>query len=73
MPYINYTPITYFNETFKEIAYNTQLDPVIDDFILPGSINANFASKPLTQAQLNDPSVTTTNSGGGRRPPGRRP
>ncbi|WP_406695261.1 hypothetical protein V5E97_29920 [Singulisphaera sp. Ch08] len=65
IPYINYTEITYFNETFKEIAYNTQLDPVIDDFILPGSINAGFASKPLTQAQLTDPSVTTTNSGGG--------
>ncbi|WP_254053862.1 hypothetical protein [Singulisphaera sp. GP187] len=65
VPYINYTEITYFNETFKEIAYNRQLDPVIDDSILPGTINVSFASRPLTQAQLNDPSVTTTNSGGG--------
>lgn len=65
VPYINYTEITYFNETFKEIAYNRQLDPIIDDFILPGTINLSFASPPLTQAQLADPTVTTTNSGGG--------
>jgi len=64
VPYVNYSEITYYNETFKEVAYNTQLDPTIDDYILPGSINAGFASQPLTQAQLNNPSVTSQSQSG---------
>jgi len=59
VPYPNYSAITYYNETFKELAYNLQLSPNPDDFIMPGSINADFASTPLSQAQLSDASSAT--------------
>jgi hypothetical protein len=45
--YPNYSEINYVNETPTGVAYNTALDPTIDDTILPGSINASFASPPL--------------------------
>lgn len=58
--YPNWSEITYFNETFQKLSWNHQLDPTIDDYILPGAINPSFASAPLTASQLQNPTVTST-------------
>jgi hypothetical protein len=62
--YANWTPVNVFNETVTGTAWNTTIDPTIDDLILPGSINASFASAPLSQAQLSSGTVTITSSNG---------
>ena len=36
--------VSYFNETPTGVAYDHAIDPTIDDTILPGAINASFAS-----------------------------
>jgi hypothetical protein len=62
--YPNWSEITYFNETFQKLSWNTTLDPTIDDYILPGAINPSFASAPLTAAQIANPTVTTQTQSG---------
>ncbi len=46
VPFLNYSEVSYFNETPTGVAYNHAIDPTIDDTILPGAINASFASAP---------------------------
>lgn len=46
--YPNYSEISYFNETFTGVTYDTKQSPTLDDFILPGAINPSFASPPVT-------------------------
>ncbi len=46
VPFLNYSEVSYFNETPTGVAYNHAIDPTIDDTILPGAINASFASPP---------------------------
>lgn len=53
--YPNYTNVSYYNETAVGTAYNTAIDPTIDDNILPGAINPSFASRPLTGEALAEP------------------
>jgi hypothetical protein len=57
--YPNYTQLSYKNEILTGVAYNTIIDPTIDDFIFPGgAINPSFASPPAAA------SVTTTIASG---------
>jgi hypothetical protein len=63
-PVPNYTELSYFNEKLTGVAYDTTLDPTIDDFIFPGgSINHSFASTALSQAALTNSTTVTTTSG----------
>lgn len=62
--YDNWTELSYYNETLTKVSYNTAIDPNIDDFILPGTINPSFASPPLTQAELANSTATTTTTTG---------
>jgi len=61
--YQNYTEISYKNGTATGVAYNTSIDPTIDDAILFGAINPSFAPAPLSQATLSGPTTVTTNQG----------
>ncbi len=67
--FANWSEVSYFNETATNApgtpgSYNTTIDPTIDDLILPGgSINASFASPPLSAAQLANPNVTVSSTG----------
>jgi hypothetical protein len=55
IPYPNYSTASYKNEIFTGVAYNTAIDPTIDDFVFQGGqINPSFASPPAAA------SVTTT-------------
>ena len=44
--FLNYSEVSYLNEMPTGVAYNHAIDPTIDDTILPGAINASFASPP---------------------------
>ncbi len=54
--YPNYSEVSYYNEKPTGVAYNPA-DPTIDDDILPGSINAGFASTPLPDSSLTSPTT----------------
>ena len=45
--YANYSEVSYYNETFTGVTYDTKQSPTINDFILPGAINPSFASPPV--------------------------
>jgi hypothetical protein len=61
--YPNWTQLNIYNETVTGVAYNTAIDPTIDDTILFGAINPSFASAPLSQAALTNDSTVVTNAG----------
>ena len=56
--YPNYSELSYYNETLTGVSYDTNQDSVIDDFILPGSINGSFASNPADLIASNVTAVT---------------
>jgi hypothetical protein len=55
--YANFSELSYYNETLTGVSYNTTLDPTIDDSILPGAINASYASTPSPADTLSDPTT----------------
>lgn len=55
--YANFTELSYYNMTLTGVAYDTALDPTIDDAILPGAINASFASAPLPASAVSGPTA----------------
>ncbi len=61
--YANYTELSYYNEKLTGVNYNPA-DPTIDDLILPGSINASFASVALP-ATSNGTQTNSSSSGTG--------
>lgn len=61
--YQNYSEVSYKNGMATGVAYNTAIDPTIDDAILFGAINPSFAPAPLSQATLSGSTVVTTNQG----------
>jgi hypothetical protein len=61
--YQNYSNLSYYNQTFTGVTYNTAIDPTIDDTILPGSINASFATTPANLSDANIPTTVTIVNG----------
>jgi hypothetical protein len=61
--YQNYSNLSYFNQTFTGVTYNTAIDPTIDDTILPGAINLSFATPPANLSTANVPTTTTIVNG----------
>jgi hypothetical protein len=69
----NFSEVSYKNETLTGVAYDTAVDPTIDDNILPGAINQSFASTPLptsvttttTTSQTSQSSSTASSTGQG--------
>ncbi len=65
--YPNYSEVSYDNESPVQKpgqmgAYNTTVDPTIDDTILFGSINPSFASPALTPTELTSAQTVTSTS-----------
>ena len=63
----NWTFNSYFNGTSiaggRQTFHDAAVDPIIDDFVLPGAINPSFAPTPLPASALSSPTTTTTTSG----------
>jgi hypothetical protein len=55
--FATFTPVVIYNETPTGVAWNTTLDPTIDDAILPGAINKSFASGPLPASTVSGPNA----------------
>ncbi len=59
----NYSEVSYYNETLIGVSYDRAQDPIIDDTILPGSINKSFATAPVDLTATTGTSSITTTTG----------